>query len=85
MFAGPMCKDPISSSPNALCIGRPLRIEAEGDVAVLDGGDTMRVLYVSGGGRAELVGLKITGGYVDNHDVSAPEKLPPAAVGTRRL
>ena len=48
---------------SALCIDRRVTIEAEvaGSV-VLDAGGARRVIYVSSDGRAELVGLNVTGG-----------------------
>ena len=47
----------------ALCINRDVTIEAEvaGSV-VLDAKGARRVIHVSSGGRAELIGLNITGG-----------------------
>ena len=50
---------------SALCIDHTVTIEAEvaGSV-VLDAKGARRVIYVSRYGRAELVGLNITGGYV---------------------
>ena len=50
-------------SSSALCIGQPVTIEAEvaGSV-VLDAKGARRVIYVAAAGRAELVGLNITGG-----------------------
>ena len=57
-FADSMCDDEGSS---ALCIDRNVTIEAEvaGSV-VLDAKGARRVIYVSSGGRAELIGLNIT-------------------------
>eukprot|EP00964_Phaeocystis_antarctica_P161239 scaffold133282_cov68-Phaeocystis_antarctica.AAC.1 len=59
-----MCTDqgwPYGGS--ALCIDRNVTIEAEvaGSV-VLDAKGARRVIYVSTAGRAELIGLNITGG-----------------------
>ena len=50
---------------SALCIDRPVTIEAEvaGSV-VLDAKGARRVIYVSAAGTAQLVGLNITGGRV---------------------
>ena len=50
---------------SALCIDRPVTIEAEvaGSV-VLDAKRARRVIYVSAAGTAQLVGLNITGGRV---------------------
>ena len=52
---------------SALCINRPVTIEAEvaGSV-VLDAKGARRVIYVAATGRAELVGLNITGGTATN-------------------
>ena len=62
-FAGSMCPDEWSRSGSALCIDRHVTIEAEvaGSV-VLDAKGARRVIHVSTAGRAELVGLNITGG-----------------------
>ena len=52
----------------ALCIiGRQLSIRAEtnGTVVLNATKQTWRVIYVGGGGRAELVGLTITGGFAE--------------------
>ena len=71
-FAGDMCPDVASddsygydddvSIGSALCIDRHVTIEAEvaGSV-VLDAKGARRVIYVTAG-RAELIGLNITGG-----------------------
>ena len=50
--------------PAVLYIDRSVTIEAEvtGSV-VLDGKGVRRVIFVSSGGSAELIGLNITGGY----------------------
>jgi len=58
---------------SALCIDRNVTIEAEvsGSV-VINAKGARRVIYVSNTGRAELVGLNITGGqadYVSYYDV----------------
>ena len=60
-FDDDMCDDQDGS---ALCIDRTVTIEAEvaGSV-VLEPKGARRVIYVSPAGRAELVGLNITGGY----------------------
>ena len=52
---------------SALCIGRDLTIRAEtnGTVVLNATKQTWRVIYVDEGGRAELVGLNITGGKTD--------------------
>ena len=49
---------------SALCIDRPVAIEAEvaGSV-VLDTKGARRVIYVAAAGRADLIGLNITGGF----------------------
>ena len=72
-FANRMCSD---QGGSALCINRHVTIEAEvaGSV-VLDAMGTRRAIYVSSDGRAELVGLHITGGAADN--VSFLTKLNP--------
>ena len=59
-FAGSMCS---GTGHSALCIDRHVTIEAEvaGSV-VLDAKGARRGIYVSIAGRAELVGLNITGG-----------------------
>ena len=63
-FADDMCSDQDGS---ALCIDRNVTIEAEvaGSV-VLDAKGARRVIYVAAAGRAELVGLSITGGNTTN-------------------
>ncbi len=68
-FADSMCFEEasgIDSIGSALCIDRPVTIEAEvaGSV-VLDAKGARRVIYVAAAGRAELVGLNITGGYAN--------------------
>ena len=63
-----------SADPAALCIDRPVTIEAEvaGSV-VLDAKGARRVIYVAAAGRAELVGLNITGGNAgDQAEVCSP-------------
>ena len=62
-FADDMCPDQ-DGLGSALCIDRNVTIEAEvaGSV-VLDAKGARRVMYVSTAGRAELIGLDITGGY----------------------
>ena len=64
-FANDMCSDQYEGG-SALCIDRPVTIEAEvaGSV-VLDAKGARRVIYVAAAGRAELVGLNITGGATD--------------------
>ena len=71
-FADDMC------SNSALCINHNVTIEAEvaGSV-VLDAKGARRVIYVSTGGRAELIGLSIMGGAADN--VSFIARLNPHA------
>jgi len=63
-FDDDMCSDYDDSS--ALCIDRNVTIEAEvaGSV-VLNAKGARRVIYVADTGRAELVGLSITGGFSD--------------------
>ena len=65
-FADAMCSD---HGGSALCIDRNVTIEAEvaGSV-VLDGKEVRQVIHVAAAGRAELVGLNITGG--DSRSVS---------------
>jgi hypothetical protein len=60
-----MCSNERGGS--ALCIDRAVTIEAEvaGSV-VLKAEGARRVIYVSAAGRAELVGLDITGGQARN-------------------
>ena len=62
-LADDMCSD---QGGSALCIDRNVTIEAEvaGSV-VLDATRARRVIYVSTAGRAELIGLNITGGAAD--------------------
>ena len=59
-FADDMCSE---QGGSALCIDRSVTIEAEvaGSV-LLDAKGARRVVYVASAGRAELVGLHITGG-----------------------
>ena len=61
-FDESMCSDQGNSS---LCINRAVTIEAEvaGSV-VLDAKGARRVIYVSSGGQAVLIGLHITGGNI---------------------
>ena len=63
-FDDGMCSD---WGDSALCIDRPVTIEAEvaGSV-VLDAKGARRVIYVAAAGRAKLVGLHITGGTANN-------------------
>ena len=58
---------PACGSGSALCVNRAVTIEAEvpGSV-VLDAKEGRRVFYIGSGGAAELIGLKITGGRVNN-------------------
>ena len=59
-FADDMCPD---QGGSALCIDRPVTIEAEGaGSVVLDAKGARRGIYISTAGKAELVGLNITGG-----------------------
>ena len=74
-MSGDAC-DPYGDS--ALCIGRHLTIRAEknGTVVLNATKQTWRVVYVGKGGRAELVGLKITGGAATNvHSLFEPSRL----------
>ena len=62
-FDDNMCSD---EGGSALCINRNVTIEAEAPGSVvLDAKGARRVMYVSAAGRAELVGLNITGGAAD--------------------
>eukprot|EP00964_Phaeocystis_antarctica_P108437 scaffold73035_cov68-Phaeocystis_antarctica.AAC.1 len=72
-FADDMCTGYLGGS--AVCIDRIVTIEAEvaGSV-VLDAKGARRVVYVSSAGRAELIGLNITGGATDNGG-SAPYSI----------
>ena len=79
-FDDEMCSNrghiyPYDEESSALCIGRTVTIEAEvpGSV-VLDAKGARRVVYVSPAGRAELIGLNITGGATDNGG-SAPYSI----------
>ena len=65
-FADGMCPDEGIEGGSALCIDRTVTIEAEvaGSV-LLDTRGARRVIYVAAAGRAELVGLNITGGATD--------------------
>jgi hypothetical protein len=67
-FDGDMCSN---GGGSALCIDRDVTIEAEvaGSV-VLNAKGVRRVIYVSAAGRAELVGLNITGGNAKNVSLS---------------
>ena len=73
-FDDDMCSD---EGGSALCIDRNVTIEAEvaGSV-VLDAKGARRVIYVSPAGRAELVGLIITGGATAD-DVSSRISIEP--------
>ena len=64
-FDDDMCSD---EGGSALCINRDVTIEAEvaGSV-VLNAKGARRVIYVAAAGRAELVGLNITGGETDQN------------------
>ena len=63
-FDDDMCSN---EGGSALCINRDVTIEAEvaGSV-VLDAKGARLVIYVAAAGRAELLGLNITGGYSMN-------------------
>jgi len=64
-FDDDMCSN---EGGSALCINRDVTIEAEvaGSV-VLNAKGARRVIYVAAAGRAELVGLNITGGETDQN------------------
>ena len=67
---GKQCGD--SDTDVTLFIGRPLTIRAEeSGTVVFDGMRKLRVIYVSESGRAELIGLNITGGSAADDDVRA--------------
>ena len=70
-FDDDMCDDGVDADVSALCIDRTVTIEAEvpGSV-VLDAKGARRVVFVSTTGRAELVGLNITGGAAGAVSVS---------------
>ena len=72
---------PCKGGSAALCIDRDVTIEAEvaGSV-VLNATGARRVIYVSTGGRAELVGLNITGGGVVADNVSSRASIEPTRV-----
>ena len=72
-FADDMCPD---QGGSALCIDRHVTIEAEvaGSV-VLDAKGARRVIYVWTAGRAELIGLNVTGGAAE--DVSLLASIEP--------
>ena len=80
-FDDDMCSD---EGGSALCIDRNVTIEAEvaGSV-VLDAKGARRVIYVSTAGRAELVGLNITGGAADHvkflTSIEPTRDVPPIA------
>ena len=66
-MSGAACdRDDVGDS--ALCIGHNLTIRAErnGTVVLNAAKQTWRVIYVGEGVRAELVGLNITGGKIDD-------------------
>ena len=64
-FAGSM---PSRCGSTALCINRHVTIEAKvPGTVVLDAKGARRVMYVSPAGRAELIGLNITGGYTADY------------------
>ena len=72
-FGDEMCPEQRGS---ALCIDRNVTLEAEvaGSV-VLNATGARRVIYVSTAGRAELIGLNITGGAARN--VSSRASIEP--------
>jgi len=74
-FADDMCSDPGGS---ALCIDRTMTIEAEvaGSV-VLNATRARRVIYVAAAGRAELLGLNITGGTTRTYYVRLSPAIEP--------
>ena len=61
---------------SALCINRDVTIEAEvAGTVVLDAKGARRVIDVSDAGRAELIGLNVTGGAAE--DVSLLASIEP--------
>ena len=80
-FDDEMCSDDmciVGQGGSALCIDHNVTIEAEvaGSV-VLDAKGARRVIYVSAAGRAQLLGLHITGGATNAYcDVSFPALNP---------
>ena len=75
-FDDDMCSN---EGGSALCINRDVTIEAEvaGSV-VLNAKGARRVIYVAAAGRAELVGLNITGGQTDY--VSSLASIQPSSI-----
>ena len=72
-FDNDMCSN---EGGSALCIDRDVTIEAEvAGTVVLNAKGARRVIYVSNTGRAELVGLDITGG--EAYDVSSLASIQP--------
>ena len=64
-FDNDMCSN---EGGSALCIDRDVTIEAEvAGTVVLNAKGARRVIYVAAAGRAELVGLNITGGKTADH------------------
>ena len=76
-FAEDMCSDDYQGG-SALCIDRPVTIEAEvaGSV-VLNAKGARRVIYVSDTGTAELLGLNITGGTTRTSYVRLSPAIEP--------
>ena len=89
-FDDDMCSN---EGGSALCIDRNVTIEAEvAGTVVLNATGARRLVYVSAAGRAELVGLNITGGkagYVSSLASIQPSSIAPmeldlAALAARR-
>ena len=75
-FDDNMCSD---QGGSALCIYRNVTIEAEvAGTVVLNAKGARRVVYVLDAGRAELVGLNITGGDADR--VSSLASIQPSSI-----
>ena len=69
---------------SALCIGRPVTLEAAvpGAVVTLDGGGALRVMSITGGtveSPVELVGLTITGGSASEASARISNLLDPSS------
>jgi hypothetical protein len=75
-FDDDMCSN---EGGSALCIDRNVTIEAEvAGTVVLNAKGARRVVYVLDAGRAELVGLNITGGDADR--VSSLASIQPSSI-----
>jgi len=75
-FDDDMCSN---EGGSALCIDRNVTIEAEvAGTVVLNATGARRVIYVAAAGRAELVGLNITGGQANS--VSSLASIQPSPI-----